>query len=323
VNRVADRGRRIALPSCVVSLALLASLAMAPSVLAAPRLVIAPSNGTPGAAIKATASGFPVGSVEFLWDGVTSLGSKATDDNGRAILSLDVPGSAAPGDHFIRACSPGCAVSAQSKVHVVPVPTPTPGSPAPTPAPTPKVTPRPTPTPRPSSPLATARVPGATSRPDDQPSPAAPSPSGGGDSASPSLVPSPRESSLAAASPTPEGLMPPPAGSSGDAEATTAPNPLAAGTASDSGRFEGRLVVPIGVLGVVIIAGLFIARSKGRSSPSGATTATSHDGSAAAIGVDDGPGSGLPPTETAPVDDRWVSARTISVHVEQVDTGLE
>jgi hypothetical protein len=343
--------------SLAAMIVLVVSLATAPGVLAAPVLVMSPASGVAGATITATASGFPSGSTTFRWDNGQLLGSVNATAQGDASLEFDIPSDATPGVHFVRACSSnkcphGNSVSADANVTVLagptppptatPVPTPTPTptvgptappSPGPTAAPTPRVTPRPTP--RPSGEVSTPRPAGATPGPSEPAETAS-----GGASASPGTVPTGGETAGASS----------PGATAGSSGSIAAPSngrpgaslvPLPAGPASDLGSFAGRLLVPVAVIVALVLAGFAFTRA--RAPRPAAAEATDADVDGRAGGSGDGTGlepelysaladpvapflepvphanESLPPAAPASAPDPWANAKTIAIHVEQVE----
>ena len=120
------------------------------------------------------------------------------------------------------------------------------------------------------------------------------------------------------------------AASPGSAELPTLP-PLAGGPVSDETGLAGRLVLPIGVIGILIVAGFLLAKARAR--PTLVGSAGRGAAIRSAVDVDPEPLSALsdpvspflepiPPAPTA-APDPWANAKTIAIHVEQVDTGKE
>jgi hypothetical protein len=342
------RERRRLATSVLVLLAVALSLATAPLVLAAPTLDISPSSGVPGATLTATATEFPPGAVTFRWDNGTGngalLGTATANAQGTAVLQFDIPSGAAPGAHFVRACDanrcPPGDVFADASVTVLGAPTPPPTPPptpaptstgapspsttaAPTPAPTstPRPTPRSTPTPRP---------PGVTPEPSGPSPSVAASPVPSGDT---SPGPSPAATAAPSGSPVASGdgvVAVPTAAPAGQ---TATPGPLPGSPASEVDPFVGRLALPIGLITALVLAGFLLAKVRGpgrQPAPAGAAAA----GAAAAGAPRDVDGTALspelysaladpvgpsfepvPPAESDP----WANARTIAVHVEQVE----
>jgi hypothetical protein len=312
------------------AIALLLSLgvlfSLVPTALAAARVVLSPSTGLPGATVKATASGFPIGTVELLWDGVSSLATGDTDSSGRLIRNVTIPSGAAAGAHFVRACSASCATAADGKVTVLPSPTATPAPTVnPTPAPTPIPTPLPTrgPTPAPTS----NPTPAGTSRPTPKPSIVGPTlvptvrppgvtapptaPPGATGEPTPGLTLEPWGSATPPATGLEATFQPAPGSTIDASGSTTAPtaSPAPVGSIDDGPSLTGRLVAPIGVIAALIVAGVLMGRVRGRSSSA----------------VPEVPRQAEAPRPPGPssdgASDPWSHVRTISIHVEQLDSG--
>lgn len=306
---------------------------------------MAPSNGVPGATVKATMTGFPIGAVTVWWDNSLLLGTLAVVDTHGVTLTFQIPGGASIGDHFVRACAdvacpPGSTFD-DTKVTVVqptappptptPVPTPTPTlppTPAPTPAPTPVPTPVPTPTPtlKPGqTPLPTPTLrPGQTPNATPVPTPpyASPLPTAAGEVPTGSVAPL---DSLTPPTTAPtDGAAGVPFGA---ATPTPGPGEPAAGPVSDGGL--PAVPIAIGTIGVVLLLSVFLTLRRRRPVAAAAPNATPSTALPTSWAVPaDEPEPGLPRSTTAsgaatpaawPAADQAPRQRTIVVHVTPKD----
>jgi hypothetical protein len=337
-------------------LLLLVSMALvsAPAVFAAPRVVVAPSNGVPGATVKATVTGFPIGAVAVWWDNSILLGTVAVVDTHGVTLTFQIPGSASIGDHFVRACAdvacPPGATFDDTKVTVVqptpapptptpvptPVPTPTPTLP-PTPAPTPLPTATPAPTPTPTLKPGQTPLPTPTLRPGQTPypTPAVTLPNGSSVPTASDAAPSASDPALPATS-DPPAETPAVAVPGGVPSSSPDPGQPALGPTSEAGP----PVVPIavGTLGLVVLLSVILTLRRRRPEPvtAGAMAAVSPNALPTSWDVPDtepdpqprpeasSPVAPVAPpagAQTWPAADQAPRQRTIVVHVTPKDSG--